>query len=243
MKDAFPSSKSWDIIGLNKHIVHWYFYFTMSLSWFSFLLKKALIPCFELLVTFALSRWIDSATVLKESIHVFSNRKLTSCFKRMRLKSILFYVSCRFDRSSYTVDSLQENSAVSAYVTTVEASDSDDDINANIEYSVDPTMGNASSLFDVDPTSGRVFVAQVWTPESFRESLLGFFWTISVLFMGRLIPLFWTSVDDCPRFQSQGAFLPCVFCLIAMDSSGSPLSWHRLTFWWAAFQPSLFCLT
>ena len=59
------------------------------------------------------------------------------------------------------MDSLQENSAVSAYVTTVEASDSDDDINANIEYSVDPTMGNASSLFDVDPTSGRVFIAQV----------------------------------------------------------------------------------
>ena len=59
------------------------------------------------------------------------------------------------------METLQENSAVNAYVTTVEAADADDDVNGDIVYSIDPTRGNASSLFDVDPVSGRVSVKQV----------------------------------------------------------------------------------
>ena len=35
-----------------------------------------------------------------------------------------------------------------------------------------------------------------------------------VLFVGPLIPLFWTSGDVCPGFQSQGGFLTCTLsCL------------------------------
>ena len=34
-----------------------------------------------------------------------------------------------------------------------------------------------------------------------------------VLFEGPLIPLFWTSGDVCPGFQSQGGFLACNGCL------------------------------
>ena len=37
-----------------------------------------------------------------------------------------------------------------------------------------------------------------------------------VLFVGPLIPLFWTSGDVCPGFQSQGGFLACTLsCLCA----------------------------
>ena len=32
------------------------------------------------------------------------------------------------------------------------------------------------------------------------------FWRTSVLFVGPLMPLFWTSSDVCPGFQSQGGF-------------------------------------
>ena len=36
--------------------------------------------------------------------------------------------------------------------------------------------------------------------------------------VGQLIPLFWTSSDKCPRFQSQGGSLTCMFHrLHAMD--------------------------
>ena len=43
--------------------------------------------------------------------------------------------------------------------------------------------------------------------------------------MGPLIPLFWTSGDACPRFQSQGGSLACMLRrLQAMDSSPSALS-------------------
>ena len=39
-------------------------------------------------------------------------------------------------------------------------------------------------------------------------------------FVGPLIPLFWTSGDVCPGYQSQGGSLACVLSrLRAMDSS------------------------
>ena len=62
------------------------------------------------------------------------------------------------------------------------------------------------------------------------------FWRTHVLFVGPLIPLFWTSGDVCPGFQSQGgsrlhAFLPASY------SSDSPLVWHLLTAWQPAWRP------
>ena len=57
-----------------------------------------------------------------------------------------------------------------------------------------------------------------------------FFWRAQVPFVGPLIPLFWTSGDVCPVFQSQGGSLACrLCCLHAMDSSDSPLVQHLLT--------------
>ena len=45
-----------------------------------------------------------------------------------------------------------------------------------------------------------------------------------VLFVGPLIPLFWTSGDVCPGFQSQGGFLTCELSrMCKMDSSDSLL--------------------
>ena len=38
------------------------------------------------------------------------------------------------------------------------------------------------------------------------------FWRTRVLFVGPLIPLFWTSDDVSPGFQSQGRSLACVLC-------------------------------
>ncbi len=59
------------------------------------------------------------------------------------------------------MDSLQENSAVGAQVITVRAQDYDAGNNGLIRYSVKQNAGNASSLFDVDPSTGNVFVKQV----------------------------------------------------------------------------------
>ncbi len=70
-------------------------------------------------------------------------------------------VCFRFEQRSYVVDSLQENSAVNAYVTTVRATDADVGDNGHVTYAVDQTKGNASALFDVEPESGRVIVKQV----------------------------------------------------------------------------------
>ena len=40
------------------------------------------------------------------------------------------------------------------------------------------------------------------------------FWRTQILFVGPLMPLFWTSGDVCPGFQSQGGSLACVLsCL------------------------------
>ena len=53
-------------------------------------------------------------------------------------------------------------------------------------------------------------------------------------------PVFWTSGDVCPRFQSQGGSLTCMLCLLhSISSSDLPLVWH-LTSWWPTWQPSLF---
>ena len=65
------------------------------------------------------------------------------------------------------------------------------------------------------------------------------FWRTSILFVGPLIPLFWTSGVICPGFQSQGRFLACMLChLHATVSSDSPLAWHLLISWQPAWQLS-----
>ena len=66
-------------------------------------------------------------------------------------------------------------------------------------------------------------------------------WRTSVLFVGPLIPLFWTSSDICPWFQSQGRSLSCVLphlcVMILLDSF---LDQHLLTSWHGAWQAGLF---
>ena len=53
------------------------------------------------------------------------------------------------------------------------------------------------------------------------------FWNTSVLFVGPLIPLFWSSGDIGPRFRSQSGSLTCmIHRLHAVDSWGSPLVQH-----------------
>ena len=42
------------------------------------------------------------------------------------------------------------------------------------------------------------------------------FWRTHVLFVGPLIPLFWTSGDICPGFQSQGGLACMLSCLRAI---------------------------
>ena len=67
------------------------------------------------------------------------------------------------------------------------------------------------------------------------------FWRTWVLFVGPLIPLFWTSGDIYPGFQSQVGSLACMLpCLCTTDSWDSPLVQHLLTSWWPAWQPVVF---
>ena len=48
---------------------------------------------------------------------------------------------------------------------------------------------------------------------------LNIFWRTWVLFVGPLIPLFWTSGDVSPGFESKGGSLACVLCCLhAMNS-------------------------
>ena len=64
------------------------------------------------------------------------------------------------------------------------------------------------------------------------------FWRTHVLFVGPLIPLFWTSGNVCPGFQSQGGSLACMQpYLCTRDSTESPLVQHLPTSWWPAWQP------
>ena len=42
------------------------------------------------------------------------------------------------------------------------------------------------------------------------------FWWTHVLFVGPLIPLFWTSGDVCPGLQSQGGLTCTLYCLCAI---------------------------
>ena len=60
-------------------------------------------------------------------------------------------------------------------------------------------------------------------------------------FFGPLIPLFWTSGDICPGFQSQGRSLACVLShLHTRDASDSSLVRHLPTSWQPAWQPIAF---
>ena len=62
-------------------------------------------------------------------------------------------------------------------------------------------------------------------------------WRTEVLFVGPLIPLFWTSGDFNPGFQSQGGSLPCVLShLCTTDSSDSTLVQHLPTSWQPVWQ-------
>ena len=62
-----------------------------------------------------------------------------------------------------------------------------------------------------------------------------------VLLLEPLIPLFWTSGDIYPVFQSQGGSPTCMFpCLHTIDSSHSPLVLNLLTVQRSAWQLSLF---
>ena len=66
-------------------------------------------------------------------------------------------------------------------------------------------------------------------------------WRTWVLFVGPLIPLFWTSGDFSPEFQSQGGSLACVLPrLRTTDSWDSPLVRHLLTSWQPAWLPVVF---
>ena len=58
------------------------------------------------------------------------------------------------------------------------------------------------------------------------------------------VPVFCTSGDVCPRFQSQGrSFAWVLCCLHIMDSSDSHLVRHLLTTWQPAWQPILYSQT
>ena len=65
-------------------------------------------------------------------------------------------------------------------------------------------------------------------------------WVVKYLiFVGTLWPLFWTSGDVCPRFQSQGGyhlhtFLPVCYSLDSL------LVWYLPTSCWPAWQPVVF---
>ena len=70
------------------------------------------------------------------------------------------------------------------------------------------------------------------------------FWRTSVLFVGPLIPLLWTSGDICPRFESQGGSLNFVPChLREMDFLDSLLLQHLPSSWQPPWRPSHFWST
>ena len=54
--------------------------------------------------------------------------------------------------------------------------------------------------------------------------LLIFFWRTEVLFLGPLMPLFWTPGYVCPGFQSQGRSFACFFACVILrfTSSAAP---------------------
>ena len=67
-----------------------------------------------------------------------------------------------FDKNSYATDDtgIQESAERGTPILTVKAVDRDVGINAEVEYVVDKTQGNASGLFDIGLTSGTVMVNQ-----------------------------------------------------------------------------------
>ena len=120
-----------------------------------------------------------------------------------------------------------------------------------------PSGSNAagSSIYNLCRTVEfiRLLCIILWTrTESWRESetwpqteqlcFCCFFtkkWRTSVYFVWQPIPLFWTSGDVYPGFQSHSGFLACVpLRLCAMYSSNSPLVLHLLTSWRTAMLSS-----
>ena len=83
-----------------------------------------------------------------------------------------------------------------------------------------------------------------WSPGCRIWDFFKSLWSTSVLFVGPLMPVFWTSGHVSSWFQSQSGSLVCVLhCLHAMDSLDSPLVQHLLMSWQSAWQPSLFWST
>ena len=66
------------------------------------------------------------------------------------------------------------------------------------------------------------------------------FWRTWVLFLGPLIPLFWTSGDVSSGFQSQSGqpYSSCVEAYMLYVPWDSPLVWHLPTSWEPAWQLS-----
>ena len=64
------------------------------------------------------------------------------------------------------------------------------------------------------------------------------FWRTQVLFVGTLIPLFWTSGDVSSGFQSQSgqSYLHLAEAYVLHIPWDSPLVWHLPTSWWPACQ-------
>ena len=61
----------------------------------------------------------------------------------------------------------------------------------------------------------------------FTKSFYFKFWRVSVLFVGPLIPQFWTASDDCPGFQARAdpylyAFLPACNGFLRFTSGETP---------------------
>ena len=81
-------------------------------------------------------------------------------------------------------------------------------------------------------------------PEQFIQLFsllfLKFFWRTWVLFVGPLIPLFWTSGDVSSGFQSQSgqAYLSLAEAYMLHVPWDSPVVWHLPTSWWLAWQLS-----
>ena len=78
------------------------------------------------------------------------------------------------------------------------------------------------------------------SPYDLPCSTLNLFWRTLDIFMGPLIPLFWTSGNVLPRLQGQIGCQACMlYCLCVRDSSDLPLVQHLLVSWWPALHPSL----
>ena len=64
-----------------------------------------------------------------------------------------------FEQPLYKAE-VRENEKLQSIIAIVRATDLDEGVNAEIVYSIDFAAGNATDMFDVEPESGRVFVAK-----------------------------------------------------------------------------------